>query len=184
MSVPSSPRYTQISIAVTPQIWVMPKKARFVMVAWCHPSSKNTHLPFTLHRSLMLRHIILTSILLVCVSVCWGCESSADVEHPKQYTKNGIAFSYPGNWTIESDEVDPTGFRTIIIETPGDGLAMVQHFKEPPAIGLQEYAEVFSELTRQEVPFGQIGQPVQALHPQGHAAVRGRTGELRHDVAR
>lgn len=104
-----------------------------------------------------MRPLFRASLLLMCVCAL-GCERAADVEHPTHYDHNGISFDYPGNWEIESDEVDPEGFRTIIIGTPGDGVAMVQHFKHSPAVGLDEYAKLFSEMTREEMPFGHVSE--------------------------
>ena len=108
-----------------------------------------THLP-----SLKTSTLLVLALLVFSATV--ACESAADTANPKTYTRDGIQFHYPGNWKVESDESDPSGFRTIIIETPGDGLAMIQHFEVAPATSTQEYAELFSRLTKEEIPIGEV----------------------------
>lgn len=112
-----------------------------------------------------MRHHLLSAALIVCISITCACERAADITHPKHYDKDLITFDYPGNWTVTGDEVDADGFRTIILETPGDGLVLIQHFKDPPALDLEAYARLFSELTKKEMPFGEVSDGVFSPYP-------------------
>lgn len=103
-----------------------------------------------------LNHFAHLSLFLLCACTLLACESSADTANPRSYNKDGISFQYPGNWKVESDEFDASGFRTIIVETPGDGLAMVQYFTVAPVTSTEDYAKLFAQVTKDEVPIGQI----------------------------
>lgn len=118
-----------------------------------------------------LNHFAHLSILaLVCTSALMGCESSADVAHPQTYAREGISFRYPGNWKVSSDERDPSGFRTIIVETPGDGLAMIQHFEVMPTTSTRQYAELFAQMTAEEIPLGNVTASVYKDYTYTHPA--------------
>lgn len=141
----------------------MSKKTRFVILHDTLEQSLHEedltqgHLP-------MHRHILNVALLASLALAC-ACERAADLENPKHYDRDLIAFDYPGNWTVTSDEVDADGFRTIVIETPGDGLVLIQHFKEVPALDLDAYAKLFADLTKKEMPFGQVSDGVFSPYP-------------------
>lgn len=104
-----------------------------------------------------LKHFAhLPLFLILCGVSLPGCESSADTGNPRTYERDGIRFQYPGNWKVESDESDPGGFRTIVVATPGDGLAMIQHFDVAPATSTEDYARLFAQATTEEVPIGEV----------------------------
>ncbi len=98
------------------------------------------------------------SILFLCLCglSLTGCERSADLDNRKHYSERGISFVYPGNWRVESDETDVSGVRTILVETPGDAIAVIQQFRLDPATDLDSYARLFADLTKQEIPIGQV----------------------------
>ena len=93
------------------------------------------------------------SVLLICFLL--GCERPADVASPLMYDHQSIRFSYPANWKVTEDVAQP-GFRYLFVETPGDAIFIAQIYSEQNALTLDEFAESFSESTKQEVPIGKI----------------------------
>ena len=84
--------------------------------------------------------IKMITILITFLFTLIGCgERSADIKHPKSYFKNGLKFSYPGNWTITSDE-GPASFRSITVETPGEAIVIIQIYDASEVTSLREYA--------------------------------------------
>ena len=76
-------------------------------------------------------------------------EETADTDNPLIYEKEGVRFSYPGNWKITEDTVDISSHH-IFIESPGNALFSIQIFSSIDAIPLHQFAEQFSELTQQK----------------------------------
>jgi hypothetical protein len=67
------------------------------------------------------------SLLILSILTLVGCgERAADIKNPNPYSKNGLKFSYPGNWTITSDEGSDS-FHHLIVETSGDGIVGMSH---------------------------------------------------------
>ncbi|MCO6511370.1 MAG: hypothetical protein J5I65_11325 [Aridibacter famidurans] len=91
-------------------------------------------------------------ILLFAVSLV-ACEKPAEIAVPQQYNKDGISFTYPGNWSVTED-VEQDGYRYVIVETPGDALFMVQVYDEDEAFDLDLFVESYSEQMKAEIPFG------------------------------
>ncbi|MDJ0986748.1 MAG: hypothetical protein QNJ26_14495 [Desulfobacterales bacterium] len=105
----------------------------------------------------MRTRIFVISIFLVCF--LFGCERPADVASPLMYDHHSIRFSYPANWQVTED-VEQPGFRYLFVETPGDAIFIAQIYSEQYALTLDEFAESFSESTKQEVPIGKIEENV------------------------
>ena len=76
-------------------------------------------------------------------------EETADTDNPLIYEKEGVRFSYPGNWKITEDTVNISSHH-IFIESPGNALFSIQIFSNIDAIPLHQFAEQFSELTQQK----------------------------------
>jgi hypothetical protein len=77
-----------------------------------------------------------TLVLLALLAVA-GCERRPDLAHPKRFDEGGLAFAYPGNWKV-SAETSATGaatIRSITVESPGNGLVMIEEFR--PAIPVE-----------------------------------------------
>jgi hypothetical protein len=95
-------------------------------------------------------------ILLVFLITLIGCgERAADIKNPKHYNKSGLKFSYPGNWTITSDD-ELDSFHSIIVETSGDGIVILQKYLATDAMSLKEFADEFSNSMGDELPIGEI----------------------------
>ncbi|MCB9677740.1 MAG: hypothetical protein H6737_21720 [Alphaproteobacteria bacterium] len=83
----------------------------------------------------MARGWAVTAVAVVGVATlaCGGFgEQTADVGHPQQFEEAGLVFGYPGNWTASSEiETNPSGeVLSVTVHSPGDALAIVQHYPE------------------------------------------------------
>jgi hypothetical protein len=78
--------------------------------------------------------------IVVGVAFVVGCgmfgEPAPNVGSPNHHDAHGLAFDYPGNWTLKGDVDDSDGISlyTAEVESPGNALVMVQQFK--PAVPL------------------------------------------------
>jgi hypothetical protein len=100
-----------------------------------------------------IKQIIILTIFLFTLIGCG--ERAADIKNPKHYNKSGLKFSYPGNWEITSDD-GLDSFRSIIVETSGDGIVIIQTYLASEAMSLQELADEFSKSMGDEMPIGEI----------------------------
>lgn len=86
----------------------------------------------------------IVATLLVALPVA-GCETSPDVRRPQSYSKDGISFSYPGNWSVTEDVVKPgdSRYRYLFVESPGSALVIVQHYEPHIDRSVEEFAAEF-----------------------------------------
>jgi len=95
----------------------------------------------------------LGSAAILFVSLSSGCgpvvdalfgEPTADIEHPKTFDQAGLAFSYPGNWTLEVEEETIEGIETamISVESPSTAIVTLMQFRPGVELG-PGYAEEF-----------------------------------------
>lgn len=104
--------------------------------------------------------ILFACLALAAISLLPGCgEPAADVAKPQSYNQKGLAFQYPGNWTIEDDTTE-NSFRNVTIETTGDALVIVQFFPLAIASALADYSQEFSTDFAAAIPFGKASPPV------------------------
>lgn len=84
-------------------------------------------------------------------------EETADITSPVIYKKGGLSFSYPGNWEIFEDK-GYGDIRYILIESPGNAIFSIQICPNQEAIPLQQFAEQFPEIAKQEALFTKKGK--------------------------
>lgn len=89
-----------------------------------------------------------------------ACEKMADISSPQVYSKNGLSFSYPGNWNITEEEI-PGGLgektKLLNVESPGDAIVIICAFDYTSEQSLLEWARDFSQSMKEEIPFGEVG---------------------------
>jgi len=95
----------------------------------------------------------ITLFLVSCTLIACG-EPAADISKPSNYNKNGIDFSYPSNWEVTEDS-QVEDVRYLFIETPGDAIVIMQLYTQENASDLQEYAEWFSSVSKEETPLAE-----------------------------
>jgi hypothetical protein len=84
-------------------------------------------------------------------------EETADITSPATYNKGGISFSYPGNWEIFEDK-GYGDIHYVLIESPGNAIFSIQICPNQEAIPLQQFAEQFPEIAKQEAFFSKKGK--------------------------
>lgn len=94
-------------------------------------------------------------LLVAGLVLLGGCDNSADIARPSSYQKNGITFSYPGNWDITGEDANGA-MRFVIVEGPGNGLFLTQVYPKEQAVSLEEFAKWFSAEAARSTPFGTI----------------------------
>lgn len=100
-------------------------------------------------------HILRGTWLLILLAVLSGCDNTPDTAHPLSYNKNGITFSYPGNWTVTEEGVNEA-MRYVIVEGPGNGLFLAQIYPKDDALDIAAFAEWFSAESNQSLPVGKV----------------------------
>lgn len=83
-----------------------------------------------------------------------GCEKVAEVDAPRKYAKDGIAFDYPGNWTVSEEAFADLNWKLIDVESPGDAFVMITVFGFEDGSTLREYVKSFLEEI--EMPVGKV----------------------------
>lgn len=91
--------------------------------------------------------------LIFLLALLSGCDNTPDIANPLSYSKDGITFSYPGNWRV-SDSGGTESTRYVIAEGPGDILFIAQIYPRDEAVELDEFAEWFSEEAGNNMPIG------------------------------
>jgi hypothetical protein len=109
-----------------------------------------------------------------------ACETSPDLQRPQLYSRDGISFRYPGNWSVTEDVEKPgaSKYRYLFVESPGSALVIVQYYEPGVEQSVEEFAAEFHRKTLEEVAEVALG-PVKAFsgHPGNavpvHAIVAG-----------
>jgi len=98
-----------------------------------------------------------------------GCETSPELRHPQAYSKDGISFRYPSNWSVTEDGETPgaSRYRYLFIESPGSAIVIVQHHEPGIELSVEEFAAEFHRKAIEKI--GEVAQ-VGPLKPfSGHA---------------
>lgn len=104
---------------------------------------------------------LLTTCLLVGVAQA-GCAAAPPerptplVSAPSQYARDGVQFSYPGNWTLEEKTQQEEGeapTRDISVGAKGNAGALIKVFEDAPSqVELDRFISEFSETLKAKVP--------------------------------
>jgi hypothetical protein len=92
-------------------------------------------------------------IFITAFSTLGACEKQADLNNIEQYTKDGVSFSIPGNWSVTED-IEEDGFRYVFVETSGDAIVTVNTYLKEKSFPLREYVEWTIESSTNEMPVG------------------------------
>lgn len=108
-----------------------------------------------------LIHKITLPVVCLWLTACSGgipgiSEPKADVSSPATYSKKGLEFQYPGNWT-PGEEMDMFGVMQAGAESSGSAIVLVHKFPGEVADDISTYAKDFSESMKENVPVGNIG---------------------------
>lgn len=111
--------------------------------------------------------------LVACALVVVGCgERAADVSKSKPFRSGEISFEMPGNWKVASNDRGE-GFHSIIVETPGDTIAVIQLLPLSEAEqSLEFYAQAFSASASEETPVGKMTGSALGPQPEVHGFER------------
>ena len=90
---------------------------------------------------------------LLLAFVLFACEEQADLSNSQAYTKDGVSFTLPGNWTVVED-IAEENFRYISIESSGDAVAGISLFYNGVRIELEDYIDLIIESFNDELPVG------------------------------
>ncbi|KLN61794.1 hypothetical protein WH96_05740 [Kiloniella spongiae] len=90
---------------------------------------------------------------LLLAFALFSCEEQADLSNSQAYTKDGVSFTLPGNWTVVEDIVEEN-FRYISIESSGDAVAGISLFYNGVRIELEDYIDLIIESFNDELPVG------------------------------
>lgn len=107
---------------------------------------------------------------LALLFVFSACEPAADISSPQKYAKDGLSFTYPGNWNITEDSVEDE-VRTLFVETPGDAIFIVQVFAATDAVDTETLARTYSDEITAALPIGKaspgVFKPLQHKYKDG-----------------
>jgi hypothetical protein len=81
-----------------------------------------------------------------------ACESVPELREPQSYSRDGISFRYPGNWSITEDMVR-TGFprfRYLSLESPGSATVIVTCHEPRLDLSVEEFAAEFHRKALEE----------------------------------
>ncbi|MBU45643.1 MAG: hypothetical protein CMN76_20715 [Spirochaetaceae bacterium] len=95
------------------------------------------------------------ALVISLAGLTLSCEQSPNLEQSRTYNKQGIAFDYPGNWQLMEEDFSESG-RYIMIRTAGDGLAIVQYYRETSFDSLREFADFMFKLYSEEFSHGAL----------------------------
>ena len=75
-----------------------------------------------------------------------ACDRAPDVGQVRAYSKDGISFSYPGNWSVTEDDDNPSdgSSRTLSVDSSGDPMVTVVRMRMPAELSPDQYPAVLS----------------------------------------
>lgn len=82
-------------------------------------------------------------------------EPVADVEQVRNYQRDGVRFSLPGNWSVTEDHSEP-GFRLIFVESSGDAIAKIELYLRDDAFSLQDFVQLSKQSFAEQMPAGVV----------------------------
>ena len=97
-----------------------------------------------------------------------GCgEQQADRSTPQTHQTGGIIFEYPKNWTV-SEPLSIPNNSFVIVESPGNALAILQAGPKEIMPSLADHAKEFTANAEGEMPMGKITSGELVPLPQAH----------------
>lgn len=93
----------------------------------------------------------LFAVALLTLPMVLACGGGApDLAAPNTFSQDGVAFSYPGNWSSEreGDVVDGVPMQTITVSTANDGILNIIAYKGQMDIT----SEIFADTMMSELP--------------------------------
>jgi hypothetical protein len=89
------------------------------------------------------RRLFVATLLFALLFV--ACETSPDLQDSRSYSRDGISFRYPGNWSVTEDvtEPGPSKNRYLFVESPGSALVAVQSYEPGLDLSVEEFAAGF-----------------------------------------
>lgn len=103
---------------------------------------------------------------LVVLSLAWGCGKKAESRQARSYSKDGLRFDHPGDWSVTEDEEYGFGVQRVTIKGHGDAISFVLLMPATVASPIGDYAREFARLTA-DAKIGIVlpstfGEPVQS----------------------
>ncbi len=96
--------------------------------------------------------ISLAVALGLVLPVVVSCEQFPNLSSPSFYSKDGISFRYPGNWTV-SEDVTKEGdseYRYLFVKSPGDAILISQRYRPEVDLTPEEFASDFKAIRNAE----------------------------------
>lgn len=86
---------------------------------------------------------LLVALVLGAHLAAAGCERRPDLAHPKRFDEGGLTFVYPGNWkvTTETTEEGAVRIRSVTVESPGNGIVMIEEFTPAVTVEAKQFLE-------------------------------------------
>lgn len=111
------------------------------------------------------------TIFLLLLFILPGCEEKPDIENPIRYEKDGISFSYPGNWKVTEDEAN-YDIRYLFVESTGNALLTLQIIPTDMDFSLSEHAVNFSQSAADNIQTERIdeGQFTEIQSTENHSS--------------
>ena len=103
--------------------------------------------------------ILILALISTYAPNAFSSEATAQVDSPEKYHRGGVAFDYPGNWTVTEDggQVSEGDIRYLFLETAGDNFVSIQVYLAVEASELLDYARFLSGSFEEEIPLGSYG---------------------------
>jgi len=103
----------------------------------------------------VMRLVGIAAALVALLLTFAGCERKARTDKPKHYSGGGVQFDYPANWKVAEDTELGT-IRHIVVETPGNALAIIQIYPAAEASDIKTFAEQFAAAAKENIPIGEV----------------------------
>lgn len=138
----NEPRY---AAAAPPPSWLLPQARGAFSLPLGQPAVK-------MRPSTQSVGVFGSFVLAAFAVLLSGCERPPDIDRPNFFDKDGIAFSFPGNWSVSEDVTEPGELecRYLFVESPGDAIVIIQRFTPEIDLTVQEFADQFLQSTIEE----------------------------------
>jgi hypothetical protein len=105
---------------------------------------------------------VTTLLVAVTTLAHWSCESPPDLRSLRAYSRDGVSFNMPGNWSVTEDKAEEgSGFRYLFIEAPGNPIMIIWHFEPPSEVTLEEFSESYLESVLEETSSMTMGEAIE-----------------------
>ena len=120
-----------------------------------------------------MQRLAACAVALLLAPILAGCETAPELRHPQSYSRDGISFRYPSNWSVTADVEAPSAssYRYLFIESPGSAIVVVRRHQPGIELSVEEFAAEFHRKAIEKIGEVALIEPIKPFSGQAGNAV-------------